>query len=327
MATNPPTATLATLERLRAKWGLENDNDRSNLIAAVLENQDKHFKQLAEETRGLVFPDTWHEKIGDALKAQLQAHPLPDLCSTQPMLGPIGIILWYQPKTGGTVEITVTNQTTGKPTQVTVPEIRLKIADQDICAETRRVKSLIGDISVLDLAVEEFLTEITREILGTMLNIALLPSNTDLVSEDCDLLEELSRTSNRVHQRTQRMPANRVIGNEETLVKLGISVPISNGQVQKVGTLGEGPTSKTVYLDPLFPKSHLMTWYQGGMLDTGIVYSPYTMVTVTPNFVDPNGMSLRRAIRTRHKITVVRPEFFRVIKTPEAVDLATTRTA
>jgi hypothetical protein len=29
--------------------------------------------------------------------------------------------------------------------------------------------------------------------------------------------------------------------------------------------------------------------------------------------VDPNDMSLRRAIRTRHKISMVRPEFFSMI--------------
>jgi len=35
---------------------------------------------------------------------------------------------------------------------------------------------------------------------------------------------------------------------------------------------------------------------------------------ITPNFVDPNDFSLRRAIRTRHKITLIRPEFFTKVK-------------
>jgi hypothetical protein len=45
-----------------------------------------------------------------------------------------------------------------------------------------------------------------------------------------------------------------------------------------------------------------------------MIYSPYVPMEITPNFVDPNDFSLRRAIRTRHKITLIRPEFFAKVK-------------
>jgi hypothetical protein len=66
-----------------------------------------------------------------------------------------------------------------------------------------------------------------------------------------------------------------------------------------------------VFVDPLFPPNQILMGYQGpSILDTGVVYSPYIPMEMTPLFVDPNDQSLRRSVRTRHKITLTRPEFF-----------------
>jgi len=69
-----------------------------------------------------------------------------------------------------------------------------------------------------------------------------------------------------------------------------------------------------IYIDPQFRDDKILMGFQGSsILDTGIVYSPYIPMEVTPAFLDPNDFSLRRAIRTRHKVTLVRPEFFSMV--------------
>ena len=84
--------------------------------------------------------------------------------------------------------------------------------------------------------------------------------------------------------------------------------PLRKGGILKQGVLKR---KWIVFVDPLFPANQMLMGYQGpSILDTGLIYSPYIPMEITPNFIDPNDLSLRRAVRTRHKITLTRAEFF-----------------
>jgi hypothetical protein len=294
--------------QLREKWKLteEPNKRRASITAYMLDNQDRHFKRLVEET-GIVNTGEFLTDLSAALKSQMRTHVLPDLCSIQPMTGPLGTIAYYRPRL----------KSYGVPGGAErVPEIHIEIATAQIQAESRMAKAFRqADSDLMVIMVEELLTEIAREVLGTYLN-AVTETSTTILEEEDDLKEKLLQASNSIHRRTQRAPANKIIASAEVLTKLGVDAPISNGQIQEICKL-DGKW--TVYMDPLFPKGHLMAWYQGdNELDTGIIYSPYLMFETTPNFVSPEDQTLRRALRVRQKITLVRPEFVYLLK-PEEV--------
>jgi hypothetical protein len=299
------------VEALRKKWGLDNEPNeaRASTTAIILENQEKHFTRLVEETRALSVSPL-QEKLFPELKAQLPPHLLHDLCGIQPMTGPTGDIYFYRPQAGETEETILTEN--GVEKKVKVPIIALDIVGVPIHAESRRAKAYRQhDREFMQMMIEELLTEIAREVLGTMLN-GMLESSTETVEEGVDLNERLSRAAMIVWRKTQRGPANRIIANDETLTRFGFECPINNGQIQEICGADK---DRRVYMDPYFPKGQLMTWYQGeSCMDTGLIFSPYLLFEITPNFVDPADMTLRRSIRMRHKITLVRPEFAYLLK-------------
>jgi len=225
-----------------------------------------------------------------------------------------------------------------------IPEVQLDITIQEIQAESRKLKSLASVEAADDLRAlwgrdvdadlvaqmsDEMTAEIDREIVGTVLNAveptAIVPWDraTPSAVSDPDHLKSLvirmSAASQIVHRRTQRAPANWCITSSEVAALLetmdGFSA-IDEGHVYQGGITKAGVLNRkwVIYVDPVFPQDKVLMGYQGpSILDTGIIYSPYIPMEITPNFVDPNDMSLRRSIRTRHKITLVRPEFFSMV--------------
>jgi len=230
------------------------------------------------------------------------------------MTGPLSKVFFFRPR------VTTVDPATEEGSGVT--EVRIDIASQDIQAESRKMKAFRfhGDEGAnIDGAVGELLTEVTQEILGTILN-GIPDSSMTTIDESVDLKLQLTRAAVAVHRLTQRAPANRVIGNKKMLKRIGVDV-------SEIDEERKGPREVCtldgrwrVYLDDNFPEGKLMSWYVGGsVLDTGLVYSPYIPVEITPNFVDPNDNTLRRAMRTRHKITLIRPEFAHLLQTEEPV--------
>jgi hypothetical protein len=225
-----------------------------------------------------------------------------------------------------------------------IPEVQLDITIQEIQAESRKLKSLASVEAADDLRAlwgrdvdadlvaqmsDEMTAEIDREIVGTVLNAvestAVIPWDRSPPSAVSDpdhlksLVIRMSAASQIVHRRTQRAPANWCITSSEVAALLetmdGFSA-IDEGHVYQGGITKAGVLNRkwVIYVDPVFPSDKILMGYQGpSILDTGIIYSPYIPMEITPNFVDPNDMSLRRSIRTRHKITLVRPEFFSMV--------------
>jgi hypothetical protein len=226
-----------------------------------------------------------------------------------------------------------------------IPEVQLDIAIQEIRAESRKLKSLASVEAADDLRAlwgrdidadlvahmsDEMTAEIDREIAGTALNavepMAVLDWDRATPSAVTDpehlqsLVIRLSEASHLVHRRTQRSPCNWIITSSEVAALLDTMpgfASVDEGHVYQGGIMKGGVLNRkwVVYVDPLFPQDEVLMGYQGpSILDTGLIYSPYVPMEITPNFVDPNDFSLRRAIRTRHKITLIRPEFFAKVK-------------
>jgi len=226
-----------------------------------------------------------------------------------------------------------------------IPEVQLDITIQEIRAESRKLKSLASVEAADDLRAlwgrdidadlvahmsDEMTAEIDREIAGTALNavepVATLDWDraTPAAVSDPEHLQSLvirlSEASHLVHRRTQRAPTNWIITSSEIAALLDTMpgfASVDEGHVYQGGIMKGGVLNRkwVVYVDPLFPQDEILMGYQGpSILDTGLIYSPYVPMEITPNFVDPNDFSLRRAIRTRHKITLIRPEFFSKVK-------------
>lgn len=222
-----------------------------------------------------------------------------------------------------------------------IPEVQLDIQIKSIEAESRKLKSLASveasddlkalwgrDVDADNVAMmsDEMTAEIDREIAGTALNavepIATVKWDRATPSgiSDNDHLKSLtirmSRASHIVHRRTQRAPCNWCITSSEVaslLDNLEGFTAIEEGHVYQGGIVKQGVLKRKwmIFIDPLFPENQILMGFQGpSILDTGLIYSPYVPMEITPNFIDPNDLSLRRAVRTRHKISLVRSEFF-----------------
>jgi len=231
-----------------------------------------------------------------------------------------------------------------------IPEVQIDIAIQEIRAESRKLKSLASVEAADDLRAlwgrdidadlvahmsDEMTAEIDREIAGTALNAvepgAVLTWDRATPSAVSDpehlqsLVIRMSEASQLIHRRTQRSSANWMITSSEVAALLDTMpgfASVDEGHVYQGGLAKGGVLNKkwVVYVDPMFPADEILFGYQGpSILDTGLIYSPYVPMEITPNFVDPNDFSLRRAIRTRHKVTLIRPEFFSKIKVSNLV--------
>jgi hypothetical protein len=222
-----------------------------------------------------------------------------------------------------------------------IPEVQLDIEIKEIRAESRKLKSLASveasddlramwgrdvDADLVAQMSDEMTAEIDREIAGTALNAVepmavvkwdrATPSGISDPEHLKSLVIRMSRASHIVHRRTQRAPCNWIITSSEIaslLDNIDSFTAVDEGHVYQGGIIKQGVLQRkwVVFVDPLFPANQILMGYQGpSILDTGLIYSPYIPMEITPNFVDPNDLSLRRAVRTRHKITLTRPEFF-----------------
>lgn len=222
-----------------------------------------------------------------------------------------------------------------------IPEVQLDIEVLQIKAESRKLKSLASveaaddlralwgrdvDADLVATMADEMTAEIDREIVGSALGAVepqakvdwdrATPSGVSDPEHLKSLVIRMSRAGHIIHRRTQRGAANWAICSSEIAALLDTMEgfqAVDDGHVYQGGISKAGVLNKkwVIYVDPVFPINKVLMGYQGpSILDTGIIYSPYVPMEITPNFVDPNDFSLRRAVRTRHKITLVRPEFF-----------------
>jgi len=252
--------------------------------------------------------------------------------------GQLGLVFGSAPADGDaiTIEYRYDNELNAR-----IPEVQLDIDIKSIEAESRKLKSLASveasddlkamwgrDVDADNVAMmsDEMTAEIDREIAGTALNAVepmavvkwdrATPSGVDDDRHLKSLVIRMSRASHIVHRRTQRAPCNWCITSSEVASLLDCIdgfTAVEEGHVYQGGIVKQGVLRRKwmIFVDPMFPENQILMGFQGpSILDTGLIYSPYVPMEITPNFIDPNDLSLRRAVRTRHKISLVRPEFF-----------------
>ncbi|MGD9730248.1 MAG: hypothetical protein AB7L09_02795 [Nitrospira sp.] len=295
---------------VRNKWGLGGASTRNNMTAMMLESQSRHFAQLTAESKELTrLTSEFEQSLYREMKTQLRVHVLPELCSIQPMTGPIGTVNWYQQIVSRQLEADTAEDTED------VPTVRLNIATTPIAAEARAIRAcgFGGSQIPLGLVVDEALTEIAREVIGTAFNAC--KERTDDVQPRSTLADQVNRSAGLIHRESMRAAANRLIAGESMLRELGVTIPSPvKGHIQSLGVWNG---RYRVYLDPLFPEGKLMLWYQSdtSLLDTGLIYSPYVLFQFSNTAVNPpSDMSVDVVARTRHKISLVDPRFFRVVQ-------------
>lgn len=222
-----------------------------------------------------------------------------------------------------------------------IPQVQLDITLQEIRAKSRKLTSLSSveasddlralwgrdiDQDLVATMADQLATEIDRELVqaafGAVEPNAIL--NWDRAAAagvgDAEHLQSLvirlSEASQIIHQRTQRSGANWIITSTHIGALLK-TIPgfqaVDDGHIYQGGIVKGGVLNNEfmVYIDPIFPQNEILLGYQGpSILDTGLVYSPYIPMEITPNFVDPSDWSMRRSIRTRYQISLIRNEFF-----------------
>ena len=225
-----------------------------------------------------------------------------------------------------------------------IPSVQLAIELKEIRAEKRQLKSLASveaaddlralwgrdiDADLVATMADEMTAEIDREILGTAFAAVepearvtwdrATPSGISDPEHLKSLTIQMNRASQFIHRRTQRSGANWAVTSSEVAALLnsidGFQA-VDDGNVYQGGVQRAGVLNRQfmIYIDPQFPANKVLMGYQGpSILDTGIIYSPYVPLEITPAFIDPNDMSIRRAVRTRHKVTLTRPEFFAMV--------------
>jgi len=225
-----------------------------------------------------------------------------------------------------------------------IPQVQLDIELKEIRAESRKLKSLTSieaaddlkalwgrdiDADLVATMSDELTAGIDREILGTAFNAVepearvkwdrATPSGISDPDHLKSLTIQMSRASQFIHRRTQQGAANWAVTSSEFAALLNTMdgfQAVDEGHVYQGGIVRGGVLNRqwVVYIDPQFPADKILMGHQGSsILDTGIIYSPYIPMEITPPFVDPNDFTIRRAVRTRHKVTLVRPEFFSIV--------------
>lgn len=91
----------------------------------------------------------------------------------------------------------------------------------------------------------------------------------------------------------------------------GYGVLNSQFGVHQIGTL---LNRYMVYEDPFIDPNTILVGLRGRTyIDAGYVYAPFIPMEVTPSFLDPDDLSIRKGIRTRYATRMLRPEYYGVI--------------
>lgn len=257
--------------------------------------------------------------------------------------GQIALTFGTAPANGSRITITYSYDMELNPR---IPEYRLDVTLKSIEAKTRKATGLASvearqdlaahygadiDQELVGIMADDFAASVDREIerrafRGVLANNRLewdrhVPGGIDEQQHFKSLTTKLSTASQLIYMRVQRgAGANWMVTSPGVAAILDT---MDNFQVIDDGYLMQGGIAKlgvlrrrwNVYVDPKFPPDEILLGYQGpSILDTGIIYSPYIPLEITPNFVDPRDFSIRRSVMSRYEVTLVRPEFFARIK-------------
>jgi len=192
--------------------------------------------------------------------------------------------------------------------------------------------SLEIDLEVLDMLINAApIVEVWSAKIGNQLNAAGTGFDSNTAGAYYTQMSwfqtigiKLQKVSNIIHQRTMRGGANFMVVSP-TIATILESIPgfaaDTDGAadtmkyafgVQKIGALN---SRYKVYKNPYMTENTILMGYKGGQfLECGAVYSPYVPLIMTPLIYDPNTFTPRKGIMTRYAMTMVRPEFYGLVR-------------
>ena len=225
-----------------------------------------------------------------------------------------------------------------------VPRRLKALWSSEAAEDLRALHGVDAEAEMVATIAQEIALEIDREIIqdlfknstGTTASFDRTPPAA--ISELDHLramITQISTVSNLIHKKTLRSPANFIVTSPEVsalfaqLTTHGDFNPLwssdtsgpygsrdvprplaRQGQfgVYKVGTL---MGKWTVYEDPYFTRDQMLIGLKGdGFLNAGYAWAPYVPLQVTPTFLDPADMTMRKGLRTRYAKKLLRSEFY-----------------
>lgn len=231
-----------------------------------------------------------------------------------------------------------------------IPELKMKMSDSAIAAETRKLKvrweleaeqdfyayhGLSLESELISHAADEVSREIDREIIDT-----LLANAGDNVNWDTDY----DPTSGNPGEGYSRKEYNETLVHaildaeqaiyEKRLVRANWIVvgPAVASRLEKLntfrlsdtfdkGNVSSGPhvfgvmqNRFRVIMDPLFAADKILVGHKGASFqETGFVYAPYVGLMTTPRFMDPNDFTPRRGLMRRDAAKLISGDFYATV--------------
>lgn len=193
----------------------------------------------------------------------------------------------------------------------------------EAAAKLRRVHGLDAETEISAVMAEELKFEIDREIIDKLFSIAGSPAVTfsnspnpgvDYNAHIQSFVNVLTAASNIVFYRTRRAQTNWIVaGMDASNIIESLPGFVPSGITSTLGVVRTGTLNGrwTVYKDPfLANQAEFLVGYKGmSWLETGMVYSPYIPLYMTPTVTLDDFVS-RKGIGTSYAKKVVNPRFY-----------------
>jgi hypothetical protein len=225
-----------------------------------------------------------------------------------------------------------------------VPRRLKALWSSEAAEDLRALHGVDAEAEMVAMIAQEIALEIDREVIQDLLKNSngttaqfdrTPPAGIPEIQHLRAMVTQIATVSNLIHKKTLRAPANWIVTSPEVSALLAqltthgdfrpmwssdTSTPYGaadaprplqrNGQfgVYKCGTL---MNKWTIYEDPYFTRNQMLVGLKGdGFLNAGYVWAPYVPLQVTPTFLDPADMTMRKGLRTRYAKKLLRSEFY-----------------
>lgn len=201
-----------------------------------------------------------------------------------------------------------------------------------------------AEAEIVAAAAQEISLEIDREIIQTLYANSTgssasfnrtVPSGITELDHLRSIVTQISSVSSQIHKKTLRAPANFIVTSSEVSALLeqltthgdfrqiwSADQSTPYGSVESIKSLGRPgqfgiykagtlQNKWTVFVDPLFQRDRMLIGLNGdGYLNAGFVYAPYIPLQVTVTLMNPDDISLKKALRTRYATKMLRSNFY-----------------
>lgn len=222
----------------------------------------------------------------------------------------------------------------GRYERITVRAQSRKVVVEELL-ETIEGACAFANIDLLATYVEnatnEIMIEIDREIIQTLRQHAIggyaewdavPPAGISLVEHTRDLILAISSVSQQIFQKNMIREANWILTSPKVAARLSALAGFRRTDNDDyTGTIafsrmGVLESKWKVFVDPLFPDNEILVGFNNPVnpFNAGCIYSPYIPMDVSQALVLPQVTKVFQTIRSRYAITMIRPEFYGIVR-------------